>query len=218
MDTQHDTPCKNTSDVCVDTSYREMVQPFTRNEGTQQNSGRASDNCIPLTGDEPESMSHPQSAAIDVPNESRHTASPNVVCDVSGNKKSLADIVRNGDWKIPKEDKEWTLVQRKRLRNRFIASRGKAVSSSNSNFKAADIKIPIYIYNVAKDVPVCDILSYIASKTDVTVHLEKMSMKVPKSYDAYKVLVPKHKLETFLNDDFWPEGVAYRRFVNFNKK
>ncbi|KAF9799367.1 hypothetical protein SFRURICE_015012 [Spodoptera frugiperda] len=45
-----------------------------------------------------------------------------------------------------------------------------------------------------------------------------MNMKVPKLYDAYKILVPKNKLKTFLNDDFWPEGVAYRRFVNFRAR
>lgn len=147
-----------------------------------------------------------------------HTASPNVNSDVFGKKKSMADVVRVGEWKKHKEDTEWTVVQRRRLRNRFAANRGKAISSPNSMFKAADIKIPIYIYNVAKDVPVCDILSYIASKSDVAVHVEKMTMKLPKQYDAYKILVPKEYLEMFLNDDFWPEGVAYRRFVNFKTK
>lgn len=76
----------------------------------------------------------------------------------------------------------------------------------------------IRIYNVAKEVSLCDIQNYIASKTDIMVQLEKMNMKVPKLYDAYKILVPKNKLKTFLNDDFWPEGVAYRRFVNFRAR
>lgn len=220
MDTQHDISCKDTSEIRVDTNYQDMVQPGFKNEGTQQNCDRAmgNDNRLAVAGAEPETMTHLQSAASDVSSETRHTAAPDIQHEVVVNRKSLSDVVRNGDWKIPKDDKEWTLVQRRRLRNRFVASRGKAVSSEHTNFKAADINIPIYVYNVAKEVSLCDIQNYIASKTDIMVQLEKMNMKVPKLYDAYKILVPKNKLKTFLNDDFWPEGVAYRRFVNFRAR
>ncbi|KAH9629561.1 hypothetical protein HF086_008605 [Spodoptera exigua] len=115
MNSQDDISCRNNSDIRVDTSYRDMVQPCSKNEGTQQNCGRAVDNgnCLTVTGDEPETMTHLQSAAIDPSSDTGHTAAPNRQHDGVGNRKSLADIVRNGDWKIPKEDKEWTLVQKK---------------------------------------------------------------------------------------------------------
>lgn len=212
MDAEHDTPCKNPSEARSDT----ITQSFSKNEGRRK-IGDENDICFTATT-AGETMTHAQSAAINVPNETRHTAVTNVNNEVLGKKKSLADVVRVGEWKKPEVDKEWTLVQRKRRNNRFVAKRGKAVLSPNVNFKAADIKIPIYIYNVAKDVPVCDIVSYIAGKTDVAVHIEKMNMKLPKPYDAYKVMVPKQNVETFLSDDFWPDGVAYRRFVNFKTK
>lgn len=61
----------------------------------------------------------------------------------------------------------------------------------------------------------CDIETYIKDKTNLNVNLEKINMKLPKDYDVYKVFVPKSKTEVFLEDDFWPEGVAYRRFVDF---
>ncbi|KAF9424198.1 hypothetical protein HW555_000591 [Spodoptera exigua] len=115
MNSQDDISCRNNSDIRVDTSYRDMVQPCSKNEGTQQNCGRAVDNgnCLTVTGDEPETMTHLQSAAIDPSSDTGHTAAPNRQHDGVGNRKSLADIVRNGDWKIPKEDKEWTLVQKR---------------------------------------------------------------------------------------------------------
>ena len=216
---EHDTPCRESNEVRSETNYRDIAQTFSKSEGVQKTYGETnllseSGSRLTAAGDALESVTHAQSAAIVVTSEVGHTAVSNVNNNVNG-KKSLADVVRGGDWKIPEADKEWTLVQKRRLRNRFVANRGTAVLSPKATFRAADISIPIYLYNVAKGVPVCDILSYIASKTDVAVSLEKMHMKIPKSYDAYKVLVPKHKLETFLNDGFWPEGVAYRRFVDF---
>ncbi|XP_075977946.1 uncharacterized protein LOC142977751 [Anticarsia gemmatalis] len=217
---EHDTPCTEPSEVRADTNYRDIAQTFSKSEGVQKNCGETNvmgetSSRLTAVGGSSEPMTHTQSAAIVATSEVGHTAVSSVNDDVRDKNKSLADIVRDGEWKMPKEDKEWTLVQRRRLQNRFVAKRGKAVLNPEASFKAAVTSIPIYIYNIAKGVPECDILSYIASKTDVTVHLEKMHMKTPKSYDAYKVLVPKHKLETFLNDEFWPEGVAYRRFVDF---
>lgn len=63
----------------------------------------------------------------------------------------------------------------------------------------------------------CDIQSYIKSKTELDVNLEIINMKKTKEYVAFKVYVPKSKPDLFLNGDFWPEGVLYRRFVNFRR-
>lgn len=133
-------------------------------------------------------------------------------------KRSLADIARGGVWKQPAPDEKWITVQRKRLKNRFTGNRGNAIAEPNQRFKAADVNIPIYVYNVSKEVTVCDISKYIESKVNMKVTLEKMPMKVSKSYDAYKIFVPSHKVDMFLKDDFWPDGIAYRRFINFREK
>lgn len=128
--------------------------------------------------------------------------------------KSLAEIAR-GEWKPPKQDDEWTLVQRKRYRNRFVGERGNAVLDSEEKFKAADIKTPIYIYNVSKEVTTSDILNYIKNKSSLSVCVDQMNMKIDKNYNAFKIYVPKQKLDVFMKSDFWPEGIAYRRFINF---
>lgn len=130
-------------------------------------------------------------------------------------KKSYSQVLEQGEWKPQEENKQWVLVQRKRLKNRFVGNKGKAVVESNINFKAADIRIPLYIYNIAKDVTEVDIQNYIKNKTEVSFKLEKIIMKTPKEYDAYKVYVPKSKITYFLQDEFWPEGVAFRRFIDF---
>ncbi|XP_045455250.1 uncharacterized protein LOC123664925 [Melitaea cinxia] len=130
-------------------------------------------------------------------------------------RKSYSKVLEQGEWKPQEENKQWILVQKKRLKNRFVSNKGKAVVESNVNFKAADIRIPLYIYNIAKDVTKDDIQNYVKNKTEVSVDLEKVIMKIPKDYDAYKVYVPKSKIAYFLRDEFWPEGVAFRRFIDF---
>lgn len=135
-------------------------------------------------------------------------------------KKPLSKIVQEGEWKAEVPNEEWILVQKKKLRNRFVGSRGKADVGLNSNFRAADVMIPLFIYNVSKETSVSDIENYVMKKSNMTVKVQKIAMKMTKDYSSFKLFVPKLKLNLFLSDDFWPEGVAYRRFIDFfrNKK
>lgn len=64
----------------------------------------------------------------------------------------------------------------------------------------------------------CDIHAYIKTKSSLDVDIEKSSMKIKKDYESYKIFVPKHKLDLFMSDEFWPEGVAYRRFFYFKQR
>ena len=132
--------------------------------------------------------------------------------------KTYSQVLRHGERTCLEENKQWILVQKNKFKNRFIGNKGKAIVESNVNFKAADIRIPLYIYNIAKNVTKEDIISYVKNKTDVPVDLEKVVMKMPKDYDAYKVYVPKSQIKLFLNDEFWPEGVAFRRFIDFKER
>lgn len=129
--------------------------------------------------------------------------------------KSMSEIVREGNWKSEVHGDQWIQVQRKKLRNRFSGYRGKAILEPGDNFKAAEINVPLYIYNVAKGVSVSDINDYIKKKSKLNVNVEKMKMKTTKDYESYKIFVPKYKLDLFMTDTFWPEGVAYRRFIDF---
>lgn len=113
---------------------------------------------------------------------------------------------------------EWIQVQRRRFRNRFIGKTGKAVSDTGSHFKAADIRIPLFISNVNKEVSAQNICDYIESKAQVTVSVEKINMKHDRPYNAFKIFVPKHRIEIFLNDNFWPDGVTFREYVHFHRR
>ncbi|XP_063392561.1 uncharacterized protein LOC134678047 [Cydia fagiglandana] len=125
----------------------------------------------------------------------------------------FADVVKNGTWEENKPDAEWMLVQRKKLRNQFIGNTGKA--SPSEKFKAAITKVPLFISNVHRDTTSEDIAEYIRNKTSEVVKLEKVVMKRDKGYDAYKFFVNKTKLNVFLNDTLWPDGIKFRRYVYF---
>ncbi|XP_022817980.1 uncharacterized protein LOC111350583 [Spodoptera litura] len=132
--------------------------------------------------------------------------------------KSFSQILSDseGEFRSQPLDDGFILVQRKRLRNRFQGKVGKGNVDITSNFRAADVKVPIYIYNVSKETSTSDIKKYVTSKINIDIDLQKMNMKIAKDYNAYKIFVPKNKLNVFLRDDFWPSGVMFRRFVDFS--
>lgn len=79
----------------------------------------------------------------------------------------------------------------------------------------ADSKVPLFISNVSTETLECDIVNYIKEKTNDTVSLKKINMKHERSYNAYKLYVSKSKVDLYLNDQFWPNGITFRRFVRF---
>ncbi|XP_045457801.1 uncharacterized protein LOC123668052 [Melitaea cinxia] len=132
--------------------------------------------------------------------------------------KSFASVAKeNGKWKHEQKTSEWQQVQRKKYRNRFTGNKGKAVVQPENNFRAADISVPIYIYNVSKQTTEEDIFNYIKNKTSLDIKLTKWNMRHDKAYCAFKIFVPQYKLETFLCEDFWPEGISFRRFISFHR-
>lgn len=132
---------------------------------------------------------------------------------------SMADMVRTeSEWKSNNPSSEWILVQRKKLRNRFMERTGKAVINSDTKFKAAENRIPLFISNVNKDASEMDICEYVQSKTNEKVTMEKIRMKTDRPYNAFKMYVSKHKLDLYLDDNLWPDGIRFRRFVHFRKR
>lgn len=172
----------------------------------------------PVNGAEYPSRSHaPVSDAVSVVPIGQSCASgPKIVV----NKPTMAELVRRpGDWKLNDETKEeWTQVQRKKYRNRFIGQKGKAVTESKDKFKAAETKVPLFISNVNKNTSENDIIDYIRSKTKEEVSVEKVSSMKERPYNSYKLIVSKNRVDTFLCDSFWPDSITFRRFVHLRAR
>lgn len=111
-----------------------------------------------------------------------------------------------------------TLVQKKRLKNRFIGETGRATTKPECNFKAADTKVPLFMYNVDMSVSATDIMQYLKKKTQLSLHIQQVNVKKGKYYLAFTIFVPKYKLPVFLDSNLRPEGVAFRRFFDFSVK
>lgn len=86
------------------------------------------------------------------------------------------------------------MIERRKRRNKFLGRVGIADTGPNGNFKAADINLPVFIYNVAKTTLEEDIIEHVYNKTQLRVSVQKMKIKVDRGYDSYKVLVPKESL------------------------
>lgn len=130
------------------------------------------------------------------------------------------NTITNSETKKDDERNEgWILAQKKRrLRDRFIGSQGRANIDNIAKFKAADIKIPLFINNVDQNASANDIHTYIMEKTKTSVQIEKINMRKQKNYDAYKIFVQRHKLHLFLDDNLWPEGISFRRYIDFKER
>lgn len=136
------------------------------------------------------------------------TAEREVPCAILCDKQVSSDQVVG--------DNEWKLVQNKRYKqNRISSQKGKALTAPEGKFRAADIKVPLLISNVSTEASEVDIINYIKDKTSDIVSLKKINTKSYKKYNAYKLYVSKCKLDLFLNNELWPDGIVFRRYVHF---
>ncbi|XP_073957557.1 uncharacterized protein [Choristoneura fumiferana] len=111
---------------------------------------------------------------------------------------------------------ETVVYKKKKVNYRYRGQIG-AANESNTLFKAAERKIPMFITNIHIDTQEHDIAKYILEKTQETVSLEKINMKRPTGHKAYKFFVCPSKLPIFLDVNNWPQGIIFRRFIHFRK-
>ncbi|KAF9802838.1 hypothetical protein SFRURICE_021154 [Spodoptera frugiperda] len=131
--------------------------------------------------------------------------------------KSFASLVANENGlEKNTHSNDWILVQNKRVnnKNKFVMNKGKAYVDNNSKFKSADVKVPLFITHVHKDVTEEDVAEYIMSKINEKVVPIKIKMARVRSYNAFKFFVSKTCAPKLLHDSFWPNGISFRRFIN----
>lgn len=136
-------------------------------------------------------------------------------CDLNQTSVRNCRVVKNCAL-IPNENNEWQIVKNKNAkRYKLIGQKGRASTSSDGKFKAADVKVPLFISNVSKETCEQDIVSYVKEKTGESVSLKMIKIKPARKYNAFKLFVSKAKLDLFLNNELWPDGITFRRFVHF---
>lgn len=143
-------------------------------------------------------------------------ANTNLATVSKGNeRKSIADVLKTRNECKELVGEKWNLVSnKKRKKPTSIGKIGKAYVGPSEKFKAAVIKVPLFISNVCKNTNESDIIAYIKDSTQEDVILFKINRKTEKRYNSFKLYVPITKLELFLDNKFWPDGITFRRFVN----
>lgn len=129
--------------------------------------------------------------------------------------------VHNNSGTLNDTEDKWTKVEKLKRKNKYRYSGRTGIARDTDgqfNFKAAEIKVPIFITNIHKETTNKDITDYIYNKTKEKVVLEKISIKRQTEYNAYKLFVPQQKISMFLDDELWPAGIIFRRFVHFKHR
>ncbi|CAH2106310.1 unnamed protein product [Euphydryas editha] len=119
--------------------------------------------------------------------------------------------------KQDENDGEWIRVE-KRKTSRFKGLRGTAVINPLGKFRAAELQIPLFIYNVSKEATERDVAEYIFEKTQIHILPERVRNNKPeKDYTSFKFCIPRSKLSLFTNNELWPEDIYFRRYIIFKK-
>lgn len=187
-------------------------------------SQQTTDRCVTRSGDDSERVSsavvvNASAGGDSRGNESARTASqPSDQSSGDLGKQTAAGTLTFAD--VTKAEGEWKIVQHRKRNTsyyRYLGTTGVS-NDTNSNFRAAARKVPIFITMVHKDTTEKDITDYIYNKTQEIVELEKVSFLKEKDHKAYKFFISDTKLSTFLDKTLWPQGIIFRRFVNFRRK
>jgi hypothetical protein len=176
-------------------------------EGSAQATGLVTDQMSNAGACDNDSLRQvPSTTAVDRPRDQLTAA----VSSVTINNNTYAQAAM-------KDDNEWKVVQKKvkKSKNRFAGKTGTVLVEPDEMFRAAERKVLVFISNVNENTCEKDIVRYIHNKTQEKVILEKIAIKRQCNYSAYKFFVPHTKLSMFLDDKIWPQGVIFRRFVNF---
>lgn len=172
--------------------------------------GRAPEQIVKKIVSSPVSPRSPRDEPLITTDNVNHSATCSDRLVSTQERLSMAKIAGSGEWKTQKQRKNT------KSRNRFERTTGMAGTNPESKFKAADIKLPLFINNVDKETSKEDIIDYIQKNTGEEVSLKLINSKDGKKrYNSFIMYVSKSKLSLFLDKELWPEGVTFRRFVPY---
>ncbi|CAG4930633.1 unnamed protein product [Parnassius apollo] len=134
--------------------------------------------------------------------------------DKAGDSCALETCEPERSQNINSEDWQKVVYRKKQNKYRYIGKPGIA-RDLECTFRAADRKIRMFITNVHVSATEEDITNHIYNKTKEIVNLEKINMKVERGHKTYKFLISEANLSRNKDETLWPEGVIFRRFVNF---
>lgn len=108
------------------------------------------------------------------------------------------------------DNEGFTAVTRKKYPYRYRNTRGTLQSSSK--LQAAETYGYIYISRIKKQTTESDIMDYIKEMQEECQAIELLKQSKETNFNSFKITVCTSKLSKFLQNDFWPENVVFRRY------
>lgn len=115
----------------------------------------------------------------------------------------------------PRNNESFILVERKK-RKRLSNFSGTALGSGK--LQIAELTSAVYVSRLNKATTNDDILDYIREMGQECKNVESLPQKHETDFTSFKVNVPRHSLEVFLNEGFWPKGVKFRLYREYTAK
>ena len=111
------------------------------------------------------------------------------------------------------DDDGFVTVQRRKRRPQNNKNRcGKAPTEPNANLRAAKPNTPVYISRLHYTTKADDIAEYVRQKTRYMPRVVLLESRRNVNFKAFVVRVPNCFLPLVMEEDFWPQGVVFRRF------
>lgn len=109
------------------------------------------------------------------------------------------------------DDKGFTTVIRKKpIPYKYRNTRG--TLKSTSKLQVAESFAFVYLSRTQKHVKEDDIHDHIKEMNEQCLEIEKLSQTRETNFNSFKIKIFTSKLSTFLQKDFWPEGLVFRRY------
>lgn len=99
--------------------------------------------------------------------------------------------------------------QRKRLSNFCGTGRGSGI------LQVATLTSAIYVSRLNKTTSINNLHEYIKEMGHECTSIELLPQKQETEFASFKLVVPRLNIDTFLNEDFWPQGVKFRRYREY---
>lgn len=70
----------------------------------------------------------------------------------------------------------------------------------------------LYVSRLHWSTKVEELVDFVRRKSKFTLRVERLASRHKVNFSSFVVRVPTHHLETFMKEDFWPQGVVFRKF------
>ena len=132
---------------------------------------------------------------------------------VSQTKRQTTGAKQSRGTKMFQNDQDgFTVVQRKKKKPSLQNKCGTAPTGPNHLLRPAVPVTPLYVSRLFYSTKAEEIVEYIRVKSKFTLRVQRLESRHTVNFNSFVVRVPTEHLSTFMNEEFWPKGVVFRRF------